>query len=351
MFDYILSYFADLNLWSTIMKPEEWDPVNIHPDLQKYVDYLPEVILRSKAPGTITNYVSYLRHWIDFSNEYKLNTFPASPIDLSLFFMHLMDLNKSAGVIVNVYYALKWVHSFLDFPHQNPTDNCIVKGIIESAKRLLAKPVTHRVPVQAESLVKLCSKYESSSDVLVRRDVSMCLLLFSGFLRFDELSSLCCNDIVISESHLLLKIRGSKTDQYRQGNEVVISRTGTISCPVINFEKYVSVSGIKLTESNDFLFKPVFRSHGVAQLIYDNKPISYTRGNEIIRTRLAEFVDNVSKLTVHSFRSGGATAAAAAGVSDRCFKKHGRWRSESAKDRYVEDKIEDRLNVTKSIGL
>ena len=46
------------------------------------------------------------------------------------------------------------------------------------------------------------------------------------------------------------------------------------------------------------------------------------------------------QFSLHSLRSGGATAAANAGVPDRCFKRHGCWRSESAKDGYVRDKLE-----------
>ena len=57
------------------------------------------------------------------------------------------------------------------------------------------------------------------------------------------------------------------------------------------------------------------------------------------------------KYGLHSLRSGGATAAANAGVPDRAFKRHGRWRSENAKDGYVKDTLEYRLNVSKSLGL
>ena len=49
--------------------------------------------------------------------------------------------------------------------------------------------------------------------------------------------------------------------------------------------------------------------------------------------------------------SRGATAAANAKVPDRIFKRHGRWRSENAKDGYVKDSMESRLEVSRSIGL
>ena len=60
---------------------------------------------------------------------------------------------------------------------------------------------------------------------------------------------------------------------------------------------------------------------------------------------------DVSKIAVHSLRSGGATAAANAGVQDRMFKRHGRWVSENAKDGYAKDNLDSMLSVSKSLGI
>lgn len=54
---------------------------------------------------------------------------------------------------------------------------------------------------------------------------------------------------------------------------------------------------------------------------------------------------------LHSLRSGGATAAANAGISDRLFKKHGRWKSENAKDGYIRENIVHQLSVSMNIGI
>ena len=54
---------------------------------------------------------------------------------------------------------------------------------------------------------------------------------------------------------------------------------------------------------------------------------------------------------LHSLWAGGATAAANAGVPDRLFKQHGRWKSESAKDGYIKDSMEKRLKVSKPLGI
>ncbi|XP_063442628.1 uncharacterized protein LOC134722924 [Mytilus trossulus] len=65
------------------------------------------------------------------------------------------------------------------------------------------------------------------------------------------------------------------------------------------------------------------------------KPLSYTRVREIILSALESIGLDKSKFGLHSLRSGGATAAASAGIQDRLFKKHGRWASDKAKDGYI----------------
>jgi hypothetical protein len=48
---------------------------------------------------------------------------------------------------------------------------------------------------------------------------------------------------------------------------------------------------------------------------------------------------------------GGATVAANANVNERCLNKHGRWKSESSKDRYIVDSADNRLQVSQALGI
>ena len=79
--------------------------------------------------------------------------------------------------------------------------------------------------------------------------------------------------------------------------------------------------------------------------------LSYTTVREQFRGKMLELGYPVSGYGLHSLRAGGASAAAQAGVPDRLFRQHGRWRSETAKDGYIEDSVENRLTVSKSIGI
>ena len=54
------------------------------------------------------------------------------------------------------------------------------------------------------------------SELSAVRTAAMCLLSFAAFLRFDEMSKLNCSDVKLYEDRMALKIRESKTDQYRQ---------------------------------------------------------------------------------------------------------------------------------------
>ena len=72
---------------------------------------------------------------------------------------------------------------------------------------------------------------------------------------------------------------------------------------------------------------------------------------EVFLAKLKSLGFNAKQFGLHSLRAGGATAAANAGIPDRLFKRHGRWRSEIAKDGYVKDSMSALLSVSESLEL
>lgn len=106
----------------------------------------------------------------------------------------------------------------------------------------------------------------------------------------------------------------------------------------VSNQSYVCLfRGIVVTKSGERL-----RSQG---------SLSYTRLKELFLAKLSELGFDKKQFGLHSLRSGGATAAAGAGVPDRLFKRHGCWRSESAKDGYVKDTMSSSMSVSKSLDL
>ena len=65
---------------------------------------------------------------------------------------------------------------------------------------------------------------------------------------------------------------------------------------------------------------------------------------------LKPHVSDINRYCLHSLRSGGTSAAANRGISDRMLKHHGRWVSDAVSG-YVKDSVEERLKVSLSLGI
>ena len=100
-------------------------------------------------------------------------------------------------------------------------------------------------------------------------------------------------------------------------------------------EHYLKLANIS-ENSNDYIFRYIcYCKTSDTYKLGNTGHISYTRAREILLSALDSIGLDKNKFGLHSLRSGGATAAAEAGIEDRLFKKHGRWKSEKAKDGYV----------------
>lgn len=310
-------------------------------------DKLSTFLMDSRSINTTKKYFGTFNRWKQFSSFYNLPCLPAQSIHIALYLTHLIDKKSTSSVIDSVIYSLKWVHSL--FGLQDPTDNSFVKNLQSSARRLNNNPIRKKDPVSSEMLVQLCDKYKDSNDLMVVRDLTMILLGFAGFFRFDEISNLKCKDVKIFDDYLCILVQRSKTDQFRHGDEILISKGNTNACPCKMYKHYLFLSGLNPL-SDVFIFRPIFRSSGIAKLIFKNKKISYTSARENIVRRLREVAPELN-LGLHSLRSGGATAAALSNVGERCIKRHGRWKSDLSKDGYIDDSFQNRISVSKSLML
>ena len=61
-------------------------------------------------------------------------------------------------------------------------------------------------------------------------------------------------------------------------------------------------------------------------------------------------VCDINRYCLHSLRSGGTSAGANRGISDRMLKRHGRWVSDAVNG-YVKDSVEERLKVSCLLGI
>jgi integrase len=280
-----------------------------------------------------------------------LSFLPASPSTVSIYLTQLIQNKCSVAVLNSAVYSIQWVHDKNLF--KNPCSDALVRMVSEGGKRIIAKPfVNKKEPINVEMLSKIFEAKNNVQDLSHLRIRTIFLLGFVGFFRCNEMCNIRRSDISFHPEHVEINVRQSKTDIFRKGNVVSISKTNSYLCPVSCLKSYIELAGIS-DISDEFIFRSIrfFKKSGIYRLSLINKPISYTTVRELILSTLEEIGEDSTKFGVHSLRSGGATAAANNNVSDRLFKCHGRWRSENAKDGYVKDSLVKKLSVTKQLGL
>ena len=317
------------------------------PELKDLASRLPATILRSRADSTVKKYLSAYRRWRTWATDHKLDPIPAKPQEFVLYLQYLSEESKSKAAVEDACNAIAWIHSSAGLA--SPSAHPFVKATLEGLQRSLAKPVVRKEPVTVEMLNAIVQDAERSGSLSDLRLATACLLGFAGFLRFDELIHLRPCDFTVTEEMMKIKIVRSKTDQFRQGDEVLVARTKSSTCPVAMIEHYLSRTSMEWSDQQ-FLFQPIQRTKRGETLKGSGK-ISYSCLRDLFNKKLTDLGFPAREFGLHSLRAGGATAAANAKVPDRCFKRHGRWRSENAKDGYVKDTLESRLGVSKSLGL
>ena len=317
------------------------------PELTRLAKALPITVLRSRAASSTRKYLGAFRRWKSWAADHKLPVFPAQEHHVALYLQHLAESRESKAAAEEAVNALGWVHGLAGV--SSPTETPFVRRTLEGIQRVLAKPVVKKEPVTADMLVELVADANKEGTLSSIRLVTACLLSFAGFLRFNELVQLRPIDIEIRAEAAKLHIRHSKTDQLRKGDEVLLARTGSATCPVAMLERYMEAASIP-QESGLFLFRPICKTK-TGERLRSTGALSYSRLSELFKQKLSQLGYRAADFGLHSLRAGGATAAANAGVPDRLFKRHGRWKSDSAKDGYVDDAVESRLSVSKSLGL
>ena len=337
-------FLADVfksTMWSNLQAAVP--PVDHH--LRALADSLPDVTLAGRASSTTTKYSAIYARWKRWARDHGQPAFPASPYHFALYLRHLMADAKTACPIESAFHGITWVHHLAG--ERSPSGHPLVKDVLAGAQRLLAHHTSKKEPITVAQLEQLVnSKALSMASLYNIRSVLICLLAFAAFLRFDELAKLVCSDVVLDSEKLQLFIESSKTDKYRDGAWVVVAVSGKVTCPVNMMNRYLD----KAQPSHD---SPLFCQLSKTKFGYKARArgLSYTRLRELVFEAFRGIVPDLARIGTHSLRSGGATAAASAGVPDRLFLRHGRWSSVSAKDGYVKDSLASRLFVSKALGI
>ena len=159
-------------------------------------------------------------------------------------------------------------------------------------------------------------------------------LAFFGFLRLGELTCISTFDPQLhlmnrditfmprnSPQYMLVRLKVSKTDPFRQGQTIVIGKTNSPLCPISAMVAYLNS-------------RPLSSDSGPLFTYVSGGPL--TRENLTRETRLLISKGGLDsrEFAGHSFRIGAATTAASANLPPWLIKVLGRWSSDCF-ERYI----------------
>ncbi|XP_072033364.1 uncharacterized protein [Amphiura filiformis] len=253
-----------------------------HPYLDRLAKMLPDVMLGARAKSTVSAYSGAMNRWTDWANKYGKCVLPADSVDIALYLTHLSQTATSPAPITKAVSGLSWAHKMAGVP--DPTSASMVLFTHEGLKRKLSKPIVKKEPITSQMIRDLVDAYvpegrRGVQNLMNIRTVTMCLVAYSAFLRFDELSEIKLRHLNFTEKGVEICIPSSKTDVYRQGRSVAVSKLNTPTCPVKMLEVYLDLVQV---QSEQFIFRSLTKTREGYKLREGNQPISYTRAREVI---------------------------------------------------------------------
>ena len=170
----------------------------------------------------------------------------------------------SPSAVDSAFYGLKRASDLAGIP--SLTDDPIAEAVSTAPKRVHGTSVLSRKePISALLIHDIINK--SDLDNLVKlRNVTMYVLSFAGFFRFDDVSRIRRSDISFKEGFMIIKVLKSKNDQLRKGDEVVILQLSSSVCPVELLKRCLVMFKIP-PDSKDFISSLFLKGRALASLL------------------------------------------------------------------------------------
>jgi len=253
-----------------------------------------------KAASTRKAYGTDFRLFKVYCDAKGVSALPASPETVAAY-LATEAQNAKPSTIGRRVAAIRYAHKLAGL--ETPTDAEGVKATMRGIRRTFGGARNKKAPAVAAKMHSMVALAPEGLAGL--RDRALLLLGFAGAFRRSELVDLDVGDIAETETGLLVTIRGSKTDQERQGVTIAIAR-GDIACPVKALRAWLDAAGIEAGP----IFRPIDR-HGN---LLPSRLTAQSVAN-IVKAYAARAGFDASTFSGHSLRSGFLTSAAGKGAS------------------------------------
>ena len=257
----------------------------------------------SKAPNTRRAYASDWAHYSTWCAVCGLQALPADPSTVCLYLtahagsLKVSTLRRRLACIGQAHRAEG---------HASPNASPAVRAVWAGISRAHTAPVVRKTPLVVEAMRRALDELDGSPRGI--RDRAILLLGWGGALRRSEIVGLRRSDVEVEPRGLILTVRKSKTDQVGAGRQVGLPYGRRAEyCPVRAYIAWATL----LPPGDRPLFVAISDGGRMASTPLGDQHVARTV------KRVADGAGLVGDYSGHSLRAGFATAAAAAGASER----------------------------------
>ena len=287
---------------------------------------------QSYAKGTYKNYTGVLNRFTKFCKMLRVDVKPTCE-NLLLYMQYLCNEGLVATSIKRHVSALKTIGRWEGYQIPDKWElevTMLLRGIEKQQKH----QVRQALPFTPEILQKIFKTFDRSS-----KDTTMWAIFVTAFLSFLRKSHFTVNEQGESE-HLILQ-KHVKLLNDRVELVIVSTKTSleTMTIPLLKNENklFCPVRAIELMRRRN----PEQGADAPA-FIVEGEAVKYADLLNEIKHRVRIVGLDPTKYSSHSFRRGGATTAAQAGLTENEIKNLGGWKSECFRQ-YIQDSYQVRL--------
>ncbi len=294
--------------------------------------------------GTATNTRAALaRAWSHFSTwceQHGLASLPAEPATVAAY---IADMASSGAYKVATIEQRLWA---ISKRHQgahlsDPTKTVEIHEVMKGIRRALGSAQTQKAPIVTDVLRVMLGTLDTSPAGL--RDRALLLVGFAGAFRRSELVGLQVADVAFNPQGLVITLRRSKTDQQGEGTQRALPYgLSPVTCPVRALRAWLDAADLPRGP----LWRPIDRHGNIRPAALTSHAVA-----RLVKRCAAAAGLNPADFSGHSLRAGLATAAAAAGVSERSIMAQTGHKSERMVRRYIRRGSLFRDNAAGKVGL
>ena len=295
---------------------------------------------KAVAENTRRAYRSDWEHFAAWCAGKGLDPMPTRPETIGLY---LTDLAQSLKVstLRRRLASISQLHRLKGMPLD--TRHPAIRNTLRGIAREHGAEQVGVSPLVIADLRRICQGLPDTT--IGARDRSLLLTGFAGALRRSELVGLDLRDVEANADGLVLTVRSSKTDQMGEGNRLGLPYGSRVeTCPVRALAAWKAVASME-QEAEGPLFRQVRRSGEIRGRLSGDAVAS------IIKRRVAEIGLDPRRYSGHSLRSGLATSAASAGVSERVIMRQTRHASLATLAPYIHEGSLFLNNAASGVGL